>query len=138
MAEEEADPGSLEPIVEENGICDLAIQMPKSIRGNVFVLRRLNHDVVDLMADRGDAPWLLEHIDFAFSGLAVELAIDYVRQLIRKAVAAEEARSKRLSATTGPVKPKPVTQTAGKRKAVTKTARKNEVPASHGEEADRG
>ena len=129
MAEEEADPGSLEPIVEENGICDLAIQMPKSIRGNVFVLRRLNHDVVDLMADRGDAPWLLEHIDFAFSGLAVELAIDYVRQLIRKAVAAEEAARIRAAATDEAVRPTATTIATGE---------KTEAPASHAEEVDGG
>ena len=79
-----------DPIAVYNPEGGYTIHLPDSIRKNLAAMRRLNHQMVDLIADYGLIDWLVHDVEMRLMTLADDILGDFVLALVRNAKAGNQ------------------------------------------------
>ena len=116
---------------------EVALHLPKSVRGNMRLLSQLHARVGELMADHGLGESIVEDMEVCLRMLSGRVMAEYVNDMFRKTIAADEAR-RRTAATTAPVKPKTSTRKESKCKAARKTLNRTKEALSRRKKVGRG
>ena len=74
-----------DPIAVYNPEGGYTIHLPDSIRKNLAAIRRLNHQMVDLIADYGLIDWLVDDVEMRLMTLADDILGDFVLALVKNA-----------------------------------------------------
>ncbi len=138
---------------EEGG---LTVKLPEDFHKHRWLLRRLFHNLVDLLADYKYDHLLVEEVERWLTFLSASVMGQYAADLIRKGendataelraarkakavarAARAAARAARKAKAEAAAKPKASTKTPSKRKAK-KTAKKTKAPASRRKKVGRG
>ena len=78
----------LSEIVQEDEEGGLKVRLPESVRGDLRVMRRLHHRMVDFMADHGLLEGLVHDVEARLTVLSFAIVGDYVTEMVREARAA--------------------------------------------------
>ncbi len=84
----------LDEIVQEDEEGGLKVRLPESVRGDLRVMRRLHHRVVDLMADIGLLEGLVHDVEARLTVLSFAIVGDYVTEMVREAKASSKTSAK--------------------------------------------
>ena len=113
---------------EMDGNYEFALCLPKSVYTNAPLLRRLHARVGELLIDRGLEEWLVDDLEICLRMVSVRLMCEYVDELIRETIAADEEDRKRMA----------VTDAAFKQRRETKKARKRQWSIAVGKRTKEG
>ncbi len=84
----------LDEIVQEDEEGGFKVRLPESVRGDLRVMRRLHHRVVDLMADIGLVKGLVHDVEARLSVLSFAIVGNYVTEMVREARASSKTPAK--------------------------------------------
>ncbi len=85
MAKKRTGMGTLNDITREDEEGGIKVTLPESVRGNLALMRRLNHRVVDIIADRGFVEWLVHDVERRLAVLSADVMHDFTTALVREA-----------------------------------------------------
>lgn len=85
MAKKRIDTDTLNPITREDDDGGIKVTLPDSVRGNLRLMRRIHHRVVDIMADYGFVDFLVHDVEARLGILSADITCDFVKDLIREA-----------------------------------------------------
>ena len=88
MAKKRTGLGTLNDVAREDEEGGIKVTLPESVRGNLGLMRRLNHRVVDIIADHGFVDWLVHDVERRLAVLSADVMFDLTTTLIREARAA--------------------------------------------------
>ncbi len=102
MAKKRTGLGTLNDVTREDEEGGITVTLPESVRGNLGLMRRLNHRVVDIIADHGFVEWLVHDVERRLAVLSADVMHDFTKDLVREARAAPaaEPNAKRTRRTT--------------------------------------
>ena len=114
-----------------DGDGEITLRFPKPICGDKRLLRRLHARVGELLTECGLDKWIVGDMEVCLHMLSGRVMCQYVNNMFREVIAAEQADRKRTSAPSATDKPKASTKTARKRKTTknVKNGRKKIVKA---------
>ena len=99
MAKKRTGMGTLNEIAREDEEGGIKVTLPESVRGNLALMRRINHRIVDIIADHGFVDWLVHDVERRLAVLSTDVMYDFTTALVREARTAtkqsEKAESKR-------------------------------------------
>ncbi len=85
MAEKQSDHDTSSPNEERRLTNTVRVTLPEGVRGNLGMLRRLHHLMVDITADRGFVKNLADDAERRLEDLSSWMAADYVLDLVGQA-----------------------------------------------------
>ena len=88
MAKKRTGLGTLNAVAREDDEGGIKVTLPESVRGNLGLMRRLNHRVVDIIADYGFVDWLVHDVERRLTVLSADVMCDFTTALVRAARAA--------------------------------------------------
>lgn len=85
MAKKRTGMGTLNGVTREDEEGGIKVTLPESVRGNLGLMRRLNHRVVDIIADYGFVDWLVHDVEGRLAVLSTDVMHDFTKALVREA-----------------------------------------------------
>ncbi len=92
MAKKRTGLGTLNDVAREDEEGGIKVTLPESVRGNLGLMRRLNHRVVDIIADYGFVDWLVHDVESRLAVLSTDVMHDFTKALVREARSAPAAK----------------------------------------------
>ena len=94
MAKKRTGMGTLNDIAREDEEGGITVTLPDSVRGNLALMRRLNHRVVDIIADYGFVDWLVHDVERRLAVLSTDVMCGFTTALVREARTATKQAGK--------------------------------------------
>ncbi|UCC31518.1 MAG: hypothetical protein JSU86_04420 [Phycisphaerales bacterium] len=79
------------PIAVEDPNGGYAVKLPKSVRNDLEMMRKVAHRMVDEVAERGLLSWLLETVEENLGTLTDDIIGEFVLKLVNEATGKKEA-----------------------------------------------
>jgi hypothetical protein len=78
------------PIAVEDPNGGYDVQLPKCVRNDLEMMRKVAHRMVDEVADRGLSSWLLETVEGNLGNLTDDIIGEFVLKLVNEATGKKE------------------------------------------------